>query len=1020
MVNISSWAIKNPVATLVLFLFLSLAGWFSFRALPVQDFPDIDLPSVTVTASLPGATPSQVETEITRKIEDSISTLGSIQHIQSIVNEGTSSTTVMFELEKNSQEAVDDVRDAVSRVRSDLPQDVQEPVITKVKSTGQALITYAVYSKNMSESDLSWFVDNSVSKVLLAVPGVAQITRQGGVSREIQINLNAEKVKSLNVAVSTIASQIKASQLDVPGGTAKSDETHQSIRVVGLVKNIQDIENILIPLPDGRHIKLSEIATVEDKSADRSQIALLDGKAVVGFQIYRSLGQSELTVADKSREAMAQLAQTSGVEIREVANTVNRVKSNYNSSMMAMYEGAILAVLTILLFLRDWRATLVSAVALPLSVLPTFYAMKLMGFSLNGVTLLALTLIVGVLVDDAIVEVENIVRHLRMGKKPYEAAMDAALEIGLAVIATSLTLVAVFLPTAFMGGVPGKIFKQFGWTTAIAVLVSLLVARLLTPMMAAYLLKKPTKEHTDGFVMTNYLKLAGLCLKNPYITLALAGVFFYFSMGIAKTLPFSFMPRDDRGQIVVSVEAAPGSTLEQTTAILEKAAKASESIPEVKGIYVAIGSSNASSMTQGQGSLAEIRKGSITLTLKPKSERVKDQTDVEKDLRQRLQAVPAAKFTFTGGGSGEKYSVVLSGDDPAMLAKTAEEIEKQVRTLPGLGNIQSSASLVKPEVRVTPDLAKASDMGVSVSAIGQTLRIATNGDYSQNLPKFNLPERQIPIKVKMSDTLEQDLTSIGKLGVPSKNGTVPLNTVATLTEDSGPSQIDRFDRNRNVIISIELNGQALGNVSAAVDALPIMQNLPPGVHRAAYGEAERMKELFGGFGLAMATGILCIYAVLVLLFKNFVQPVTILMALPLSAGGAFWALSAFGYALSLPTLIGLVLLMGIVTKNSILLVEYALVSQQERGMGRRESLLDACHKRARPIFMTTVAMIMGMLPMAFGLGDNLSFRMPMAIVVIGGLTTSTVLSLLVVPVVFEVVDDIRNLIGNLFKKFKRG
>ena len=630
--------------------------------------------------------------------------------------------------------------------------------------------------------------------------------------------------------------------------------------------------------------------------------------------------------------------------------------------------------------------------------------------------LLALSLVIGILVDDAIVEVENIVRHLRMGKTPYQAAMEAADEIGLAVVATTFTLIAVFLPTAFMSGVAGKFFKQFGWTAALAVFASLVVARVLTPMMSAYILKPLVGAHKDPRWMSVYLRWAAWCIRHRFITFIGTALFFAGSLALIPLLPTGFIPPDDNSQTQVYLELAPGATLAQTRAAAEDARQRIAQVSHVKSVYTTIGGGSAGSDPFAGGASAETRKATLTILLAQRGERPRKQ-GIENNIRAALVTLPGVRSKVGLGGSGEKYVLVLSGDDPRALATAARDVEKDLRSIPGLGSVSSTASLVRSEIAVRPDFARAADLGVTSSDIAETLRIATVGDYDVALPKLNLASRQVPIVVKLQDAARQDLALLERLTVAGTRGPVMLGQVATLEFSGGPALIDRYDRARNVNFEIELSGQPLGDVTAAVAALPSIVNLPPGVRQVAVGDAEVMGELFASFGVAMLTGVLCIYIVLVLLFKDFLHPVTILAALPLSLGGAFLGLLVADKSFSMPSLIGLIMLMGIATKNSILLVEYAILARREHGMTRLEALMDACHKRARPIIMTTLAMGAGMLPIAIGIGAaDPSFRSPMAVAVIGGLITSTVLSLLVIPAVFTGVDDVGRGLGRLWRR----
>jgi multidrug efflux pump subunit AcrB len=1005
--NVSSWSIRNPTPAILLFLLLTLIGAIGYRGMKIQQFPDIDLPTVSIIAALPGASPAQMETDVARKLEDSIATLQGVKHIYTMVQSGMATITVEFRLEVPTQEAVDGVRDAVSRVRSSLPGDLRDPVVSKVNLAGAPILTYTVDSTRMDDEALSWFVDNTVGKRLLSVRGVGAVSRVGGVDREVRVELDPAPMLALGATAADISRQLRQTQQEASGGRADVGGIEQSVRTLATVQSAEELARIDIGLADGRRVRLDQLARVVDTVAEQRSAALLDGRPVVGFEIVRSRGASEIDVAEGVRAELAKLkAEHPDIAIVEAFNFVDPVRENFDGSMWLLLEGALLAVLVVWLFLRDWRATLVSATALPLSIVPAFGAMYLLGFSLNVVTLLSLSLVVGILVDDAIVEIENIMRHLRMGKTPYQAAMEAADEIGLAVIATSFTLIAVFLPTAFMGGVPGKFFVQFGWTAAIAVFFSLVVARMLTPMMAAYLLRPPRGDHSAPRWLATYLRWAAACLRHRLLTLFGAAVFFFGSFALVPLLPTGFLPPDDLSQTQVYLSLPPGSTFEQTRAVAEEARRIVQANPHVKLVYTAIGGGAAGSDPFAPRGAAEVRKATLTINMTPRGERggVRKQ-EVERQLREALTAIPGTRITVGFGGSAEKYVLVLSSENGAALAEHARRVERELRTIPGIGAVTTTATLTRPELVVRPDFARAADAGVTSAAIADTLRIATAGDYDQSLPKLNLSQRQVPIVVKLPPAARQELALLERMTVPGKNGPVLIANVASLAIESGPAQIDRYDRQRNINFEIELNQQPLGEVARQALALPSLRELPAGVSQTTVGDAEAMNELFNSFALAMATGVVCIYIVLVLLFRDFVQPVTVLVALVLSVPGAFLALFVTGSALSMPSMIGLIMLMGIATKISILLIDYAVLARRDHGLDRHEALLDACRKRARPIVMTTVAMGAGMLPIAIGWGTDPSFRAPMAIVVIGGLVTSTFLSLLVVPVVFTYVDD---------------
>jgi multidrug efflux pump subunit AcrB len=1007
--NVSSWSIRNPIPAVLLFIMLTLAGLVAFHALKIQQFPDIDLPTVTISATLPGAAPSQLETEVARKIENAVATLQGIKHIYTKVQDGTATITIEFRLEKPTQEAVDDVRDAVSRIRADLPGDLRDPVISKANLAGSPILTYTVASSRMDDEALSWFVDNTVSKRLLSVRGVGAVSRVGGAAREVRVELDPARLLALNATAADISRQLKLIQQEASGGRADVGGAEQTVRTIATVQSADELGRMDIVLSDGRRVRLDQLATVSDTVAEQRSAALLNGKPVVGFEIVRSRGAGEIEVAEGVRAELGRIrASQPDITITEAFNFVDPVQENFHGSMSLLIEGAILAVIVVWLFLRDWRATLVAATALPLSMIPTFAVMHLMGFTLNVVTLLSLSLVVGVLVDDAIVEIENIMRHLRMGKSPYQAAMEAADEIGMAVIATTFTLIAVFLPTAFMSGVAGKFFVQFGWSAAIAVFFSLVVARMLTPMMAAYLLRPPKQRgHSEPFWMASYLRWVAWCLRHRAITALAAAGFFFGSFALIPLLPTGFIPPDDLSQTQVYLALPPGSTFRETLAIAEQAREIVQRNPYVKMVYTTVGGGTAGSAPLMPRGVAEVRKATLTINMTPRSQRggIKKQT-IERELREALTALPGTRVTVGFGGSSEKYILVLASENGQALAEHARTVERELRTIPGIGNVTSSASLVRPELVVRPDFNKAADLGVTSASIADTLRIATAGDYDQGLAKLNLSQRQVPIVVMLPRGARQDMALLEQMTIPGKRGPVMIGNVASLSIDSGPAEIDRYDRQRNINFEIELNQQPLGLVESQAMALPSIRNLPPGVTQTTIGDAEAMNELFASFGLAMLTGVLCIYIVLVMLFKGFVQPATILAALILSIPGAFLALFITHTALSMPSMIGLVMLMGIATKNSILLIDYVILARRDYDLNRWDALLDACRKRARPIVMTTVAMGAGMLPIAIGIGADPSFRAPMAIVVIGGLITSTFLSLLVIPVVYTFVDDV--------------
>jgi multidrug efflux pump subunit AcrB len=1004
--NLSGWAIRNPTPAILFFVLFSFAGQLGFSSMKVQDLPDIELPTVTVTASLPGASPAQLETDVARKIENALATIQGVRHIYSNLTDGTVHISIEFRLERDIQQAMDDVRDAVSAVRVDLPADLRDPVIKKEQLASSPILIYSLSSERMDTEALSWFVDHELSKALLAVKGVGAVSRVGGVDRLIRVELDPARLLAFNTTAADISRQLRQIQQEASGGRTQLGGQEQWVRTIATVSTAEEIAGLTLSLTDGRAVRLDQLADVSDSVAEPRAATFLDGKAVTAVEIVRALGYGELEVANGVRQVLQQqLQQRPDLQLTEVFNQIDPVAENYDGSMQLLYEGAVLAVIVVFLFLRDWRATLIAATALPLSVIPTFALLHLMGFSLNTVTLLALSLVVAVLVDDAIVEIENIERHLLMGKRPWQAAFEAADEIGLAVIATTFCLVAVFLPTAFMNGVIGKFFVQFGWTAAIAVLFSLLVARLLTPMMAAYLLKAPVsplKKHPAWIRF--YLKLMHSCLRHRRLTTGLALAFFGAGLGLASLLPGDFLPADDHQYTQVTLNLAPGTTLQQSTELAQQARELLADHPQVKQIYTAIGGQSQSD-EESSSALPGVTTAVLTLNLSHRSERPGlHKQQIEQQLRQRLELLPGARVRV-GLGAGENYSLVLAGEDSQLLLRHARQVEAELRSIPGIGAVTSSASLERPELIIRPNFAQAADLGVTSAAIAETVRVATAGDYEQDLAKLKLSKRQLPVLVLLNDQARADIEFLKRLPVPGARGPVALEHVAELEQGSGPSLITRFNRMQNISFEVELNNQPLGQVEQAVLALPSLTAMPEGLSQNVLGDAEMMGELASGFIMAMLTGVICIYMVLVLLLKELFQPLTILSALVLSVPGAFLALYLTGTSLSLPAMIGLIMLMGIATKNSILLVDYIIVARTRHQLSRTEAIADACAKRVRPIVMTTMAMGAGMLPIALGMGGDPSFRSPMAIVVIGGLISSTLLSVLVVPVLYSYLDD---------------
>ena len=1007
--HLSAWSIKNIVPTLVMFIILGIVGIFSFMQLGIDDTPNIDVPAVIVTVTQPGAGPAELETQVTRKIEDAVAGLGDIDQINSTVTDGSSTTTINFELGTDSNQATNDVRNAVAQIRQDLPQDVNEPIVRKLEFAGGAIITYAVASPERSVEELSNLVDRQISRALLEVSGVAQIDRLGGLDREIRVDLDPNGLKAYGITATQVNDQVRNWNINLPGGRSEIGGSEQNVRTLGSAKTVEELSDYPIVLPDGSTVTLNNLGKVEDGSADPRQAAFLNSEPVVAFSVLRSSGSTLVSVEEGVTKAVEKLEETlpEDIVIEEIFTRADAIRGSFRGTIDALILGCLLTVMTVGIFLKDWRVTLITGVALPLSIISTFGVMKVLDYTLNGMSLLALALAVGNLVDDAICMIENIDQHLQMGKKPFQAAMDGAKEIGLAVVATTATIVAVFLPVAFMGGLPGQFFQPFGVTVAVSTMFSTLVAVTMTPMLSAYLLRpKSTKiqEIRGNKKINPYRNLLTWALRHRVITLLIAIAFFIGSLQLVPYIPTGLFTDGDTGVSTILVELPPGSKLEDTKAVMAETTQLLQANPAVDKVLA---------------TASEVDSGTIYAKLLPKEEREIHQKEFQSQMREQFAQIPGARVSFRsqGAGGGSKdLSIVLKSEDGELLNQTAQNLEREMSQIPGLVEVVSSASLVKPELIIEPDPERAGDLGVSVQAIARTASLALIGDNESSLAKFNLPDRQIPIRVQIDPQARDDIATLYNLEVPSNNGSlVPITAVADIRLGSGPAQIKRFDRQRQVTIEGNLQGVALGDTMVKVRQLPSLNPLPAGVTEEPFGDAEIMREVFSRFFSALGLAILSIYAILVLLYNNFLYPLGILSALPLSIGGALLGLLVTQKELGLYALIGIVLLMGLVTKNAILLVDFALAGIKD-GKPVFKAVVEAGVSRLRPILMTSISTIAGMMPIALELGADGEVRSPMAIAVIGGFTTSTLLTLVVVPVLFTYVDGFLYWLKSLFRK----
>jgi multidrug efflux pump subunit AcrB len=1112
--NISSWCIKNPVMPIVLFIGLMLAGLIAFMGMDVNNNPDIDFPAATVVISQPGAAPTEMENQITQKVEAAARSVNGVDEINSTVREGSSQTFVQFLIGTPTDRAVNDLRDAITQIRSDLPDGILEPQIARVDFAGDPILFVAAETTDMSLEQLSWYVDNNVSRRLLGVEGVAAVTREGGVDRNIRIILDPAALQAQGITAAQVNQQIRQTNLNATGGRAEIAGSEQSVRVLGNAKTAFDLSQTQIIVPGGRSVRLADLGEVKDAYSEQRTIAKMNGRQVISFNVQRSKGASEVTVYDAAWKELRKIEKDDPrIHFAEIVNEVDYTKAQYTSAMEGLVEGAVLAVLVVLLFLRDFRATIISAIAIPLSAIPAFYFMNIMGITLNGLSLLALSLVAGVLVDDAIVEIENIVRHMRMGKSAYQAAMDAADEIGLAVVATTMSIVAVFLPVALMPGISGQFFKSFGYTVVISVLMSLFVARMITPLVAAYFLKAHgPAPHAAGKSMEIYLKvlrwsldtskadakratIAKVATRPLYYAVplgvgALLGILNVMSMiqkapadsppgmgikiaifivtflfgsllvqgltvvfgllfslivgtgrnfaawsryvaklGLARardhrvwmvgagfgafliqvvlfaTLSMSFQPPLNLDFSSVRIGVPPGTTLKQTEAVADRAASIIQADPSVDRVF------------------QRVFVGASFLNIVLKKDRAVTSTEFERGLTPKLSAIPDARVNFQsqgggGPGSGGRDIVLyLGSDNPELLNDTANKISEEMATLPQLVAPRPIGDLVRPEIIIKPRFDLAADLGVTTVALSQTIRIATLGDIAQNSAKFSLADRQVPITVSLPETARRDLSVLENLPVPtSSGGSVPLKAVAEIGFGSGPTTVQRTNQIRRLAVGADLApGLVSGDAWPKINELPTVKNLPEGVQKLELGDSKWQAELLYYFAIALMSGVLLVFAVLVLLYRRFLSPFVNMGSLLLAPLGAAVGLHLTGNPVSLPVLIGILMLFGIVAKNSILLIDFA-VEMMDHGMAKNEAIAEAGHKRAQPIVMTTVAMVAGMLPIAISLSGDGSWRAPMGVTVIGGLIFSTALTLLLVPSYFSIAVDLEKWVAKMFRK----
>jgi len=1042
--TISDFAIKRPIVTVVVMLALVIFGIFSLISLEVDEFPDLTNPIVFVAIPYPGASPSQVEREVVEPMEEAFSALSGVDKITSKSLDGFAQIIVQFVFEKDPDQATQDVRDAISGIRNDLPVELEEPILRRFDPADMPIVSLVLTSKTMTPAELTLLADPGVTRELRGINGVAQVTVTGNVDREISVNLRPAELQAAGVSISQVVQAVQSQNLAAPVGRIEGRLTEQSIRLRGRIETPEQFAQLVVSAPGGRLIRLGQVADVRDGTAEQRSLALYNGVPAVGLDITKSKGASTTTVADTILRSVERIEKRlpPGVRLEVVRNAGERVRDSVRNVEEALVEGAILTVLVVFLFLNSWRSTVITGLALPVSVLSSFIAVLAFGFTLNTMSLLGLSLAIGILIDDAIVVRENIVRHIEMGKDHMQAAHDGTDEIAMAVTATTFSIVAVFVPVAFMEGISGQWFKPFALTIACSVLVSLFVSFSLDPMLSAYWAdpqieaherKNPIARALDRFnhwfdrQADRYKRVIAWALDHRLAVLLLVAVAFFGAIALQVFFGGGgFIPESDRSEINLSVETSPGSNLEYTSIKAREVAAIAASHPEVRYTYTTIGSSEGST---------GVDTGNVYVRLKRKADRDISQQELGRQIRQEVKRVGGVEVTLAEGGPGgnrKQIQIEVRGDDMEELQKAAMRIEAEMRKVPGTADVGLSTGEQKPELVIELNRGLAGTLGLTVGQIAQSLRPAFAGIDAGDWVDPQGQTRDVTVRLapeareRITDLEQLPLvvTPTGAASVSAPAGastapvTVPLGQVARVRQSLGPAEIEHLDRDKVVTVGANSEGRSLSEVSRDLNRRIARLQLPAGVRLSQGGEVEDQADVFTKIFAALALAILLMYLILVVQFGSFLDPLAILLSLPLSLVGVVLILLVTGDTLNLMSLIGVILLMGIVAKNAILLIDFAKWNHEE-GMPLREALIEAGRVRLRPIIMTTLALIAGMIPVALGHGEGGDFRSPLGRAVIGGTITSTFLTLLVIPTVYEIMSEWREKIRGFFRRRAR-
>jgi HAE1 family hydrophobic/amphiphilic exporter-1 len=1017
---LSDTSIKRPVFATMVITALVVLGIVSYFQMNVDLFPDVEFPFVVVTTIYPGAAPEAVSTDITQKIEDAVNPIAGVEHITSTSFEGVSQVFVEFSLETKAPEAAQEVREKVAAVRGDLPRDIETPLIQRFDPESEPVISL-VMSGDRSQRELTTIADKTVKRQLESIEGVGAVEIVGGSERQFQVLLDLDAMNSRMITFQEVSSAIASSNFELPAGRLDRPGSEVLVRTMGRFSSLDDIKNVVVKNSNGQVIRLSDIAGISDGVKDRRSISRYNGVEAVTLQISRQSGANTVEVSDAVKERLGevrnQLPPGVGVEVAQ-DNSIWIEDSLLDVQMTILYGGA-LAILCIFLFLANIPATIISAIAIPTSIISTFIFMRALGFTLNIMSLLGLSLAVGLLIDDAIVVIENIYRHMAQGESAIEAARHGTSEIGLAVMATTFSIVVVFVPVAFMSGIVGRFFYQFGLTVAVAVLVSLFIAFTLTPMMASRFLRpeehltkntrNPLKlvlyywNHAFQLLGDLYRSTLTWVLRHRAITLTGAILGFGVSMWLSTFLGFEFLPQQDQSQFYISFEAAAGSSLQQTSDLAERIEKIIASHEDVLKYQL---------LTIG-GELTPVNEGTIYVKMRDRKERDISVFDFTPILRKELGDVPGITTSIqiekSEGGGSKPVEYSIRGQDYSRLVQIAGQLETIVKQAPGAVEVENSEKQARPEYRINIDRELADDLGLNLAQIGGTVRSLVDG---AEVSRFKEGDEEYEINVQLAPEYRVDEENLNSIYIPSskkvngENIVVPLRQVASIQQSTAPTEIKRFDRQREIRVGANLGaGYVMSDILQYVEGRQAELEIPPGYSFKAVGEAEIQEESNQNILGALFLAIIFIYILLASQFESFADPFSMGMSLLMAPVGAIIALLLFGTPNSIMSMIGIVLLMGLVTKNAILLIDF-IKQARARGMDRTEAILQAGPIRLRPIMMTTLAMIFAMLPLAFAIGPGAELRAPMAQAVIGGLTSSTLLTLIIVPIVYTLLDDL--------------